>query len=139
MLKRSQDLVDEIEAGALQHMGENVLALLRYLTLPSTSLTNIQKSKSTVFFSLHGGAYFFVFSAATARIAYALIWIATLAFVAVRARRDRKAAYGLAIAGVTTSLIFAVIAANFVALFTSHLRGRALSWCAMASALRLGA
>ncbi|SCZ90186.1 BZ3500_MvSof-1268-A1-R1_Chr1-3g01827 [Microbotryum saponariae] len=67
------DVPELIEPGALQHMGENTLALLEYLTSNETALGNsltakkLPKMKSaadTIFFSSMGGKIFIMYSRA---------------------------------------------------------------------------
>jgi hypothetical protein len=66
------DLPEFIEPGALQHMGENTIALLNYLTSPETTMGNSPTAEklpqmatsSIIFFSGLGGHLFFVYSRA---------------------------------------------------------------------------
>ncbi|KAF8806834.1 hypothetical protein BYT27DRAFT_7167035 [Phlegmacium glaucopus] len=78
-----KDLVENIEAGAAQHMGENALALIRYLSSsdsPLPTLTEGYTRPSTVFFA-HMGGFFVMYSFATAKVMYSLLFLASFALV----------------------------------------------------------
>ncbi|KII83063.1 hypothetical protein PLICRDRAFT_180757 [Plicaturopsis crispa FD-325 SS-3] len=77
-----KDLVENIQPGVAQHMGENTLALLEHLSSAASPLPELTAGYSrptTVFFSHLG--WFFVYSFATARILYSALLAATLVFV----------------------------------------------------------
>lgn len=66
-------------------MGENVLALMRYLSSagsPLPTLTEGYARPSTVFFS-HINGWFFMYSFATAKVMYTLLFFASLALVRI--------------------------------------------------------
>ena len=47
------DLTENLEPGAIQHLGENTLAIVDYLAKNST-LSNIERTSEVVFFDIHG-------------------------------------------------------------------------------------
>ncbi|KDE09627.1 hypothetical protein MVLG_00034 [Microbotryum lychnidis-dioicae p1A1 Lamole] len=131
------DVPELIEPGALQHMGENTLALLEYLTSNETALGNsptakkLPKMKSaadTIFFSSMGGKFFIMYSRAQATAIYAVL--ATLAFIVVSDRlvRQRKRLYVLTTAGVGLSLLAAILGSNLAAAATSIVMGKTMIW-----------
>ncbi|RCH87965.1 hypothetical protein CU098_001744 [Rhizopus stolonifer] len=71
------DIPQYLEPGAIQHLGENTLAIVSYLA-QNASLTDIKPSSEVVFFDFQG-LYFFVYSWSTA---YA-IQMSTVALTAV--------------------------------------------------------
>ncbi|KAJ8519321.1 hypothetical protein ONZ45_g3731 [Pleurotus djamor] len=74
-----KDLVENIQAGVAQHMGENSLSLIRTLSSPSSplpKLTNGYTHPETVFFA-HSGV-FFMYSFKVARILYAVTFAASV-------------------------------------------------------------
>ena len=65
-------------------MGENTLALLRYLSSPQSplpTLTSGYSKPTTVFF--HNLTFFFVFSFQTAKVLYTLLLVLSFAYVAL--------------------------------------------------------
>jgi len=133
------DTVDNIEPGALQHTGENLIPLLEYLTSSDTTMGNSHEStpilphaptSHTIFFSALGGKVFVVYSRATATLVYGII--AALVTVIATDRVDwatHKKAYTLGVVGVLGGLVSAVVGANSVAFLTSVVLGKPMSWC----------
>ncbi|KAF9475846.1 hypothetical protein BDN70DRAFT_953709 [Pholiota conissans] len=79
-----KDLVENIQPGTAQHMAENTLALLRYLSSkksPLASLTAGYSRPTTVFFA-HVGPTFFMYSFTTAKVLYTVLF--TFSFFLVR-------------------------------------------------------
>ncbi|GAA5912605.1 hypothetical protein JCM8208_004787 [Rhodotorula glutinis] len=132
------DTVDNIEPGALQHTGENLIPLLEYLTSAETTMGNSHEStpilphaptSHTIFFSALGGKVFVVYSRATATLVYGII--AALVAVIATDRVDwttHKKAYLLGIVGVLGGLVSAIIGANSVAFITSVVLSKPMSW-----------
>ncbi|KAH9479296.1 Putative endoplasmic reticulum metallopeptidase 1 [Psilocybe cubensis] len=78
-----KDLVENIEPGVAQHMGENTLALLRHLSSngsPLPALTEGYTRPTTVFFA-HVGPTFFMYSFTTAKIMYSVLFLASVILV----------------------------------------------------------
>ncbi|TCD68032.1 hypothetical protein EIP91_011643 [Steccherinum ochraceum] len=132
------DLVENIEPGVAQHMAENTLALLQYLSSaesPLPTLTSGYTKPTTVFFYVFH--YFFIYSFSTAKIMYAALLIASVAFVRVSfvqpAPALRKGAGVIAqnLKGLSAhllGLVGAVLGANAVAFIMSTVLNRSLSW-----------
>ncbi|GEM06060.1 endoplasmic reticulum metallopeptidase [Rhodotorula toruloides] len=132
------DTADAIEPGAVQHMGENVLALLEYLTSPETTMGNSDKptpvlprtpTSHTIFFSALGGKVFVVYSRATATVLYGVL--AALVAVVVTDRVDwakEKKVYILSVTGVLGGLISAILGANLAAAALSLGMGKSMTW-----------
>ncbi|KAI0343326.1 hypothetical protein BDW22DRAFT_1394270 [Trametopsis cervina] len=77
-----KDVVENIELGVAQHMAENTLALLQYLSSdesPLPSLTTGYSKPSTVYFQVF--TKFFVYSFSTARILYTILFGLSVALV----------------------------------------------------------
>ncbi|KAI6102551.1 hypothetical protein EV401DRAFT_2023493 [Pisolithus croceorrhizus] len=111
------DLVENIEPGVAQHMADNTLALLRYLSSSDSTIPSLAKGfdarPRTVFLiSLH---WFFVYSFATAKVMYVMLFIASLALW--RIARVQK----LRLAG-------AILTANLVAFLMKYVLKRPSSW-----------
>lgn len=78
-----KDLVENIEPGVAQHMGENTLALISYLTSdksPIPDLANGYTKPRTVYFT-YMGRLFFSYSFATAKILYAVLFLMSVGLV----------------------------------------------------------
>ncbi|KAL5492913.1 hypothetical protein ACEPAI_4361 [Sanghuangporus weigelae] len=79
-----KDLVQYIQPGVAQHMGDNTLALLQFLSSPESPLPDLTSGYSkptTVFFSFFN-TYFFRYSFATANALHLVLLAASLALVA---------------------------------------------------------
>lgn len=109
------DLPEFLEPGALQHMGENTLAMLEWLTSAETAMGNtataeklpLIKTKDIVYFSGLGGQLFFVYTRKQATMIYgAMASIATI-IVADRVDWSRKGVYLLGAIGVGGSFLAA--------------------------------
>jgi hypothetical protein len=78
-----KDLVENIEPGVAQHMGENALALISYLASDKSPIPDLASGYSkprTVYFT-YIGRLFFSYSFATAKIMYGLLFLASVALV----------------------------------------------------------
>ncbi|KAG6333449.1 hypothetical protein ID866_5639 [Astraeus odoratus] len=119
------DLVENIQPGVAQHMADNVLALLRYLSSDSSpipSLANGFVRPRTVFFStLHA---FFMYSFTTAKIVYVTMFIASLGLVRVTGVTRVWTALG----AVLSAMVGAVVGANVVAFIMKDVLNKPLSW-----------
>ncbi|KAF9524402.1 hypothetical protein CPB83DRAFT_861305 [Crepidotus variabilis] len=78
-----KDIVENIEAGVAQHMGENALALIRHLTSESSPLPSLTEgySRPTTVFFTHIFHSFFLYSYSTAKVMYSTLLVVSFAFV----------------------------------------------------------
>ncbi|KAI9248658.1 hypothetical protein BY458DRAFT_464891 [Sporodiniella umbellata] len=130
------DLPRYLEPGAIQHLGENTLAIVRYLA-QNASLVNIQPSSDVVFFDFQG-LYFFVYDGSTAyRLQMMTVaWVA-LYFVWVTRKTHRGSpyrsiphiliAYAKSILAVLLSMVSALLLPISIACLLTHL-DRPMSW-----------
>lgn len=119
-------------------MGENALALLRYLASPASPLPSLQsgcKPPTTVFFSHLG--FFINYSYRTAKILYTLLFAASLVLVRVifvdpaPALRRGKGLWREQARGVVAVIAGAggaVVGANLVAVIIQRVLGKGMSW-----------
>ncbi|KAK4055194.1 hypothetical protein OIV83_000474 [Microbotryomycetes sp. JL201] len=130
------DLPEFIEPGATQHMGENVIALLEYLTSPATALGNsltaekLPKSptSSVVFFSGLGGKLFVVLTRDQATFAYGILAALAAVVVADRVDWSQKRLYIAMTLNVGTSLVAAILGANIAAFVTAIIMKKTMTW-----------
>ena len=113
------DRVEFIEPGAMQHFGENVLAILIYLTsiVTAEELQGIKKARETLYFTALGGKVLIMLQASHATIGYLALLAGTVAFTAHRIRRDRLAGYLVCFFSVPLTLFSGIAAANITAAF----------------------
>ena len=116
-------------------MGENVLALVKYLSSnrsPLPTLTEGYTLPSTVYFT-HIGV-FITYSFATARIMYTALFLATLLLVRFRNKKLgglsvwRTQAKG--VTAVLAGLAGGLVVPNAVAFVMANVVGRSMSWFA---------
>ena len=123
-------------------MGENVLSLMRYLSSagsPLPTLTEGYTRPSTVFFT-HIGGFFFMYSFATAKVMYTLLFLVSYALVRFTyvdpAPALKKAGDGFwreQIKGgvaVVFGAIGALLVPNLVAVVMRHVLNKGMSWFA---------
>lgn len=132
------DTADAIQPGSVQHMGDNTIALLEYLTSPETSMGNSPEptpnlpsapTSHTIFFSAFGGKVFVVYSRATATFAYGILAALTAVVVSDRVDWSKDGrAHLLAIVGVLGSMVASIASANAVAFLTSAVFDKSMSW-----------
>ncbi|KAI6096899.1 hypothetical protein EDD16DRAFT_1670945 [Pisolithus croceorrhizus] len=120
------DLVENIEPGVAQHMADNTLALLRYLSSSDSTIPSLAKGfdarPRTVFLiSLH---WFFVYSFATAKVMYVMLFIASLALWRIARVQKVGAGFGAVLAATAG----AILTANLVAFLMKYVLKRPLSW-----------
>lgn len=131
-----QDIPEKIEAGAIQHMGENTLALLNYLTSSETTMGNSPTAKSlpkistsaVVYFSGLGGKLFLVYTRAEATLYYSILVAIVAIVVSDRVDWSRKALYLAGTMGIGASLIAALVGANLAAAITGVVMDKTLTW-----------
>ncbi|RPD64072.1 hypothetical protein L226DRAFT_544758 [Lentinus tigrinus ALCF2SS1-7] len=134
-----KDIVENIEPGVAQHMGENTLALLLHLTSSESPLPELARagysSPRTVFFEHFG--QFLVYSFDTANLMYCAA--AVLAFIVARltfvdpapALKKGTSFVSELVKGtiaVSGAFVGAAISVNVVALLMDKVLGRPLSW-----------
>ncbi|KAI5980796.1 hypothetical protein EDD15DRAFT_2186218 [Pisolithus albus] len=120
------DIVENIQPGVAQHMADNTLALLRYLSSSDSPIPSLAKGfdarPRTVFLTnLH---WFFIYSFTTAKIMYVALFIASLALWRIARVQDIGTGFGAALA----AMAGAVLAANLVAFLMKYVLKRPLSW-----------
>jgi hypothetical protein len=132
------DLPKYLQAGSIQHLGENVLAIIRHL-VQNTTLTGIEKTNQVVYFDFYG-KFFLVYSWATAFVIQMTTVAASLVFFAYillrstttspyRSLTQTLTAYVVSTTSVLVSFASAVIGPNLVALLlTSALVDRPMTW-----------
>ncbi|KAF7968545.1 hypothetical protein HWV62_30167 [Athelia sp. TMB] len=125
-----KDIVENITPGTAQHMGENALALIQYLTAHPSSLPSLKGAytrPTSVFFTNLGT--FFMYSKETALAMYTSLII--ISFGLVRAigagafdwRREAKGVLATALGAGG-----ALVGANVAAFGMEKLLGKSLSW-----------
>ncbi|KZT25302.1 hypothetical protein NEOLEDRAFT_1178422 [Neolentinus lepideus HHB14362 ss-1] len=127
-----KDLVENIEPGVAQHMAENTLALLLYLSSPASPLPSLATGyvkPRTVFFS-HLGA-FFLYSYSTARVLYATLFVSSL-LLAFQIKGGFRGVGQLAkgVGAVVGGFLGALMGANAVAVMMQRVLGKGMSWFA---------
>ncbi|KAI9497389.1 hypothetical protein BDB00DRAFT_804285 [Zychaea mexicana] len=134
------DLTENLEPGAIQHLGENTLAIVDYLAKNST-LSNIERTSEVVFFDFQG-LFFVVYSWATAfKLQMGAVFFATILFAFTvyktahsspyRTIPNIVACYIKTTASIFLSAVAALVLPVLVALFlTSDPIGRNMAWFA---------
>ncbi|KAI0032979.1 hypothetical protein K488DRAFT_48677 [Vararia minispora EC-137] len=145
MYHTRKDLVKHIQPGAAQHMAENTLAILKYLSSdesPLPQLTSGYHKPSTIFFSYVSRA-FFLYSHNTAIVMYATLAQLSVTFViwtykdpapAIRKRGLVPRVWWAqlrAIVSLCAGFLGAIVAANAHAAVMHRLMGKNMSWFAM--------
>ncbi|KIL62086.1 hypothetical protein M378DRAFT_166083 [Amanita muscaria Koide BX008] len=125
-----KDTVENIGKGAGQHMGENVLALVKYLSSivsPLPTLAEGYTPPSTVFFS-HIRS-FVLFSFTTAKIMYSSLFVASL--IMIRLQKNGQGLWKEQLRGVLAVMsahVGGVVVPNIVALVMTKVLGKGMSW-----------
>ncbi|KAF8217155.1 hypothetical protein K438DRAFT_1798365 [Mycena galopus ATCC 62051] len=122
-----KDLVENIEAGVAQNMGENTLALIRHLTAPESAipkLTNFDhKRMRVVYFGLM--SHFFMYRFSTAKVIYGALLAASLVLT-----RSVWAGQRRGVVAVMVGLLGSLLGPNIVALLMQQVLGKGMSWFA---------
>ncbi|KAJ7768520.1 hypothetical protein B0H16DRAFT_1520063 [Mycena metata] len=124
-----KDLVENIEAGVAQNMGENALALIRHLTAPDSALPELKagfgehKRMHLVFFGLL--SHFFIYRFSTAKVIYASLLAGSLMLTRPVLPRLRGG-----VVAVIGGLLGSLLAPNIVAFCMHRVLGRGMSWFA---------
>ncbi|KAI9266828.1 hypothetical protein BDA99DRAFT_506777 [Phascolomyces articulosus] len=134
------DLTENLEPGAIQHLGENTLAIVDYLAKNST-LSNIERTSEVVFFDIHG-LFFVVYSWATAftiQMGTAFVSVIFFAYIVYKTSHSSPyrtipnivGAYIKSTTSIFVSAAAALILPVFIAMFlTSEPIGRHMAWFA---------
>lgn len=122
----------------IQHMAENTLALLRYLSSPESplpSLTAGYTRPTTVFFQSF--KHFFVYSFGTAKILYAFLFGLSVSYAvatfappapALRQARGFLGDHLRGLFAVGSAMVGAIVGANAVAFVMASVLKKPLSW-----------
>ncbi|KAF9264544.1 hypothetical protein L218DRAFT_958254 [Marasmius fiardii PR-910] len=128
-----KDLVENIEPGATQHMGENTLALLRHLSSDNSqlpSLTGGYTKPSTVYISALG--QFLLYSFTTAKILYTLLFVASVLLVKIvvphKVTRGSSSSIWKGFVSAISSFLGSVVVANAVAAIMALVLDKKMSW-----------
>ncbi|KZT69234.1 hypothetical protein DAEQUDRAFT_811468 [Daedalea quercina L-15889] len=132
-----KDLVENIEPGVAQHMGENVLGLLLHLSSPDSPLPQLTEGftrPNTVFYQYLGA--FIIYSFRTANILYTALFVASAVLVralyvdpAPALRTKSMLGEQLkASAAVVAAVAGAFVGVNATALLMTKVLGKSLSW-----------
>ncbi|MBW0475805.1 hypothetical protein O181_015520 [Austropuccinia psidii MF-1] len=123
----SRDIPSNIQPGAIQHMGENTLALLKHLTSSSVNLTNIKSSSDLVFFSILR-LFFIIYTKTTAIRSYITLTILSMSFVIFNIKPQLRKVYFWSFIAVICSFLSSIITPNLVAFFFTIILKKPLSW-----------
>ncbi|KAF7728296.1 hypothetical protein EC973_006471 [Apophysomyces ossiformis] len=132
------DITKNLQPGAIQHLGENTLAIVNHLA-KSTNLTGIERTSEVVFFDVHG-LFFMVYSWSTAYRIQMITALVTVMFFAHVVKKTSQSSpyrslghisvsYIKSVASIVLSLFAALFAPTLVALFlTSEIVNRHMAW-----------
>ena len=124
------DRAQYIERGALQHFGDNVLAILVHLagTTTASELRNMTKARETVYFAMLGGRIFVCIQANYVLAGYAVLWLASVTLVWKRMQKGHGAGYAVALLSIPGSLVSALLSANLTAVVMAYILDKPLSY-----------
>lgn len=124
------DRAQYIERGALQHFGDNMLAILVHLagTTTASELRNVTKARETVYFAMLGGRIFVCIQANYVLAGYAVLWLASVALIWTRMQKGRGAGYAVALVSIPGSLVSALVTANLTAVTMAYVLDEPLSY-----------
>ncbi|KAF7356117.1 Peptide hydrolase [Mycena venus] len=125
-----KDLVENIEAGVAQNMGENTLALIRHLTAPGSPIPTLVANSShkhkhmrVVYFGLM--SHFFMYRFSTAKVIYGALLLGSLVLTRSAWRGQRRG-----VVAVMSGLLGSLLTPNIVALVMHRVLGKGMSWFA---------
>ncbi|KAJ6513503.1 hypothetical protein DFH09DRAFT_1197180 [Mycena vulgaris] len=123
-----KDLVENIEAGVAQNMGENTLALIRHLTAPGSAIPTLKagfehKRMHMVYFGLL--SHFFMYRFSTAKVVYGALLAGALVLT-----RPVWRGQGRGILAVMGGILGSMLVPNIVALVMHRVLGKGMSWFA---------
>ncbi|KAG0163832.1 hypothetical protein DFQ28_011149 [Apophysomyces sp. BC1034] len=132
------DITKYLQPGAIQHLGENTLAIVNHLA-KSTDLTDIKQTSEVVFFDVHG-LFFMVYSWSTAYRIQMITVVVAVSFFAYIVKKTSQTSpyrspghiavsYLKSVVSVVLSFVAALVAPTLVALFlTSETISRHMVW-----------
>ncbi|KAF8885097.1 hypothetical protein CPB84DRAFT_1816896 [Gymnopilus junonius] len=121
-----KDLVENIEPGVAQHMGENTLALLKHLSSSESRISSLTEGYSrptTVYFS-HLGQTFFIYSFQTAKVLYSALLIASFALGNDGFWKEQAKGAAAVVSGTVGTLLVP----NVVAIIMRSALNKGMSW-----------
>ncbi|KAJ7227883.1 hypothetical protein B0H12DRAFT_1148341 [Mycena haematopus] len=122
-----KDLVEHIEAGVAQNMGENTLALIRHLTAPGSAIPKLahfeHKRMRVVYFGLM--SHFFMYRFSTAKAVYGTLLAGSLVLTRSVWKGQRRG-----VLAVMIGLLGSLLTPNIVALVMHRVLGKGMSWFA---------
>ncbi|KAI0684198.1 hypothetical protein BC835DRAFT_1523949 [Cytidiella melzeri] len=133
-----KDLVENIQPGVAQHMAENTLALLQFLSSsesPLPSLTAGYSKPSTVYYQSF--SHFFVYSFSTAKKIYAALVVLSFTLVrltfvppapALKQGRGIVSDNLRGIVAVSSAVVGSIVGVNVVAFVMRSVLNKSLSW-----------
>ncbi|KAI8460332.1 hypothetical protein BY996DRAFT_4574820 [Phakopsora pachyrhizi] len=124
----SLDISSNIEPGAIQHMGENTVALLKHLTSQDANLKDIKPAAETVFFSALGGLVFVMYSKATALTVYTTLAVLAASLIVRNVNSGSYRVYFWGIVATLGSFFGSIVSANIVAFIIETCLEKPLSW-----------
>jgi hypothetical protein len=135
MLTSPKDLVENIQPGVAQHMAENTLALIQYLTSSSSPLPELAAgyAKPHTVYMGYLGQMFIRYSFTSAKIMYAVLCAAVVVYARTTytpAKRG-ESFWTVQVQGavaVSTAIVSSVLAPNLVALLMRYGLKKGLSW-----------
>jgi hypothetical protein len=111
-------------------MGENTLALLRFLSSEESPLPNLTSGytpPTTIYLTLAGK--FFMYSFATAKMMYCGFFFASLLYVRLSASKDKEGAgVAIGVMAVITGVLGTILVPNVVAFIMNKLLNKGMSW-----------
>lgn len=130
------DLVEYIEPGALQHFGDNIVAMLKVIGASDPSkFIGIKKARKTLYFTALGGKILIMVKSSTATIAYLGIFVASIALAIARMDRRYLSGYLACSIAAPLTMLSGIVTANIAALVMTKVLIKPLSyfrkewWC----------
>ncbi|KXN84133.1 hypothetical protein AN958_00403 [Leucoagaricus sp. SymC.cos] len=127
-----KDLVENIEPGVAQHMAENTLALLQFLSSDESPLPNLTAGytrPTTVYFTLFGKFYSYSFK--TAKIMYLTLFAASLLLVRPSSSskgNEERTGWTRGLVAIIAAVSGIIVVPNVVALAMSKGLNKGMSW-----------
>ncbi|KAH6874322.1 hypothetical protein BKA70DRAFT_1350465 [Coprinopsis sp. MPI-PUGE-AT-0042] len=130
-----KDLVENIQPGVAQHMAENTLALIQYLTSSSSPLPELAAgyAKPRTVYMGYLGQMFIQYSFTTAKLMYAALFAAVVVYArsSYTPAKRGESFWTVQVQGavaVSTAIVASVLVPNLVALLMRFVLKKSLSW-----------